>query len=128
LWEGAVDAAVLWEAPWAGLLAEDLLAMEARVFLDEVGVTGEKASLMGEVGESRSLESFVRFFFRNPRVGIRAAVKECCHALAGLPGELHGAAGTYGELCGMLGGAPTTWTATDERREQWARKRRARVA
>jgi hypothetical protein len=89
---------VLCDAPCVSWCVDDLLTTEARVFLDDVGVMGEKASLMGEVGESRSLEplaSFVRFFFRNPRVGIEAAVKECDRTLA-LPTELHEAAGTYG--------------------------------
>ena len=45
---------------------------------DVVGVMGELLSLMGEVGESRSLEpfeSFVRFFLRKPRVGIGGAAR-----------------------------------------------------
>lgn len=43
--------------------------------LEAVGEKGEAAGLMGEVGESKSLEpveSFVRFFLRKPRVGIEA--------------------------------------------------------
>lgn len=48
-------------------------------FLEVVGVMGEPddVSLMGDVGESRSLEppeSFVRFFLRNPRVGMLCVV------------------------------------------------------
>jgi hypothetical protein len=68
-----------WEESWA---ADDLLPWllkgeEPEVVLEAVGVMGEDVSLMGDVGESRSrepVESFVRFFLRNPRVGIRAAV------------------------------------------------------
>ena len=48
---------------------------EPRRFLEVVGVMGDEVSLIGEVGESRSrepVESFVRFFLRKPRVGIRA--------------------------------------------------------
>lgn len=59
-----------------GLLAN---ADSAKVF-GTVGVTGDDDALMGDVGESRSLEpveSFVRFFFKNPRVGIEAALEEC---------------------------------------------------
>jgi hypothetical protein len=59
---------------------------ELEVALEVVGVTGDVVSLMGEVGESKSLEepveSFVRFFLRNPRVGIEAVMEECCPALA----------------------------------------------
>ena len=62
---------------------------------DVVGVTGDAVSLMGEVGESRSrepAESFVRFFLRNPRVGIDAVGgKECYPALA-WPGGVGGRA------------------------------------
>ena len=41
-------------------------------FLEVVGVMGEPndVSLVGDVGEFASVESFVRFFLRNPRVGI----------------------------------------------------------
>ena len=59
----------------------DLLAnSDSEVDLETVGVTGDVVSLIGDVGESRSLEpdeSFVLFFFKNPRVGIEAALKEC---------------------------------------------------
>lgn len=56
---------------------EDLLPSvnEPLRFLEVVGVMGDDVSLIGEVGESRSrepVESFVRFFLRKPRVGIRA--------------------------------------------------------
>jgi len=69
-------------------VVEALLTTEARCVLLVVGKRGA-LSLTGEVGESRSrepVESFVRFFLRNPRVGIRAAVEECGRALA-WPGE-----------------------------------------
>ena len=59
----------------------DLLAnSDSEVDLETVDVTGDVVSLIGDVGKSRSLEpdeSFVLFFFKNPRVGIEAALKEC---------------------------------------------------
>ena len=52
--------------------------------LDEGGV-----SLMGEMGESRSLEpdeSFVRFFLRNPpRLGMGARLLRSCSSSTGIP-------------------------------------------
>lgn len=64
-------------------------------------------SLMGEVGESRSrepVEPFVRFFLRKPRVGIRAAVEECCHALARLLRAAGAGGGSGAECAGNNGG------------------------
>ena len=62
-----------WGEPGAG----PSLPEHAGAFLQaELGVSGDVVSLTGEVGLSRSfepVESFVRFFLRNPRVGIGAA-------------------------------------------------------
>lgn len=87
--DGAAEAWVLCDAACDSAFVDALLAFlkEPEAVLECVGVMGDDVSLMGEVGESRSLEpleSFVRFFLRNPRVGIKAAVVECCRALARL--------------------------------------------
>lgn len=75
---GFAGAGALGAAGW--LRAESLVRVLCRWkepdLRDVVGVMGEPGSLMGEVGESRSLEpveSLVRFFLRNPRVGMGAA-------------------------------------------------------
>jgi hypothetical protein len=80
--EGTVEACVDCEvAAVDSCVADDLLPRNDVEVFEAVGVMGDEVSLTGEVGESRSrdpVESFVRFFFRNPRVGIDAAVEECC--------------------------------------------------
>jgi len=65
-WACEVAAVVLLVEDWDRLAAGSVVVLVAVVLL-------LTPSLMGEVGESKSLDSFVRFFFRKPSDGMNQA-------------------------------------------------------
>lgn len=105
--EFVVEVFEVWlvRAAWVESFVFDLWRWNEPDLREVVGVIGEPESLMGDVGESRSLEpveSFVRFFLRKPRVGIGSGwMEECRRALAVRRLATSAAAS---ELQGMRGG------------------------